>query len=544
MSRMKEWAAVLSIIVTCIAMVTATSDQKSPHIILVVIDDWGWGDVGFHHGARFSTPYIDELAYSSVILHNYYVQPLCTPARAALMTGRYPIHLGLQHYTVTGSRPFGLRLNETTMAEYLQRLGYSTHIVGKWHLGHFTKQHTPLYRGFDSFFGYYNGYQDYYDRLYEDLTLEDERPRVWGYDFRRNDNLDYSTYGHYTTDLLTDEALTIIKTHANTTPDKPLFLYLAHLGVHRGNTIYPLQAPDKYTSRFPYIQKESRKLVAGMVAAVDDSIGMVVKTLKDNNLYDDSVIVVTTDNGGAPDGFDWNDASNWPLRGGKNTLWEGGIRGTAFVHSTRLNVGNLPRYEMSLMHISDWLPTLYHAAGGAVEDLPKHLDGYDLWDTWTRGTPSRRTEILHNIDPISKTAALRVGDYKIITGREDLQYDGWYKPDELTEEILSQTKALNSPIFIDCGQKPVHAFENCKPIEKPCLFDISKDPCEFNNLADTYPDILKQLLSVLDKYIATAVEPMFPNNDPAADPIKHNGAWVSWVDPTCPLDVERYGQYF
>ncbi|XP_077994398.1 arylsulfatase B-like [Glandiceps talaboti] len=508
---------------------TCQKEKKPPHIVIIVVDDWGWGDVGFHHGSRFATPFIDELAYNGVILHNYYGQPLCTPARASLMTGRYPIHLGLQHFAITGAQPFGLRLNETIMPQYLHNLGYSTHALGKWHLGHFTKEHTPTHRGFDSFFGYYNGYHDYYDRLHQDTG-------TWGFDFRRNDELDYTTYGYYITELLTSEALTIIDQSANS--DKPMFMYLCHTAVIRGNTIHPLEAPDVYTNGYDFLESETRQQLAGMVAALDDSTSRVVQALKDNNMYDNSIIIVTTDNGGAIDGYDNNDASNWPLRGGKNSLWEGGIRGTAFIHSPLLNLKGQPRVMTGLMHLTDWVPTLYHAAGGDMTDLPDNLDGFDLWDTIANGVPSPRTEILHNIDPIFQVAALRVGDYKIVVGEVHGQNNSWYRPDELTQEDL------DSPLVIDCGQRPDDALQNCQPNIKPCLFDISKDPCEFNNLAESQPDILQRLLSVLDKYDATAVEPMFPDNDPAADPAKHHGAWDSWVDPSCPADVEKYGQYF
>uniref|UniRef100_A0ABM0N0W7 Arylsulfatase B-like n=1 Tax=Saccoglossus kowalevskii TaxID=10224 RepID=A0ABM0N0W7_SACKO len=318
----------------------------------------GWDDVSFHGSDQIPTPNIDELAYSGVLLHNYYVQPICTPTRAALMTGRHPIHLGLQHDVIYGAQPYGLRLNETTMAQHLKGLGlHNTYGgQGKWHLGFFTEEHTPTHRGFETTLGKY-----------------------WGYDMRRNGVLDYSTYGQYATDLFTMESLNIIANYANST--QPLFLYLAHLGVHAGNNIYPLQAPETYTKRFPHIQSEKRKLLAGMVAAVDDSIGYVMQALKANNMYNNSVIIVTTDNGGPVNGYDGNDASNWPLRGCKHTLWEGGVRGNGFIHSPLLQAPG--RVSTELMHVCDWLPTLYHVAGGDIKNLT-NLDGYNMWDTLSR----------------------------------------------------------------------------------------------------------------------------------------------------------------
>ncbi|XP_077994400.1 arylsulfatase I-like [Glandiceps talaboti] len=501
--------------------------KQPPHIIFILVDDWGWGDVGMH-GAPFATPNIDELAYNGVIMNNYYVQQLCSPSRAALMTGRYPIHTGLQHFLIFASQPLGLGLNETIMPQYLQRLGYSSHIVGKWHLGFFTEDHTPHRRGFDSHFGYYTAHIDYYDRLLN------EEP-YWGYDLRRNGILDYSTYGHYGTELFTNEAIHIINDHA--TSSKPLFLYLGHQGVHAGNKFYPLQVPGRYLNKFEHMETRTRKLVAGMVSAVDDSIGLIVQTLKDNGMYDNSIIVVSTDNGGPTKGHEGHDASNWPLRGEKNTLWEGGIRGIAFIHSPLLE--KRARVMNGLMHLTDWVPTLYHAAGGKMTDLPDNLDGFDMWDSLSRGTPSPRTELLHNIDPIFNTAALRVGNYKIVIGEEaGGDYDGWKNPDNLTtEKILNRINSTSTrALLIDCGPRPDNVLDSCTPTEAPCLFDISVDPCEYVNLADTHPEILQDLIVVLAKYNKTAVEPRYPPKDPTANPANHNGAWVPWINLSPDVD--------
>ncbi|XP_077994401.1 arylsulfatase I-like [Glandiceps talaboti] len=514
---------------------TSTNKQtQPPHVILIVIDDWGWDDVSFHGSDQIPTPNIDQLAHSGVILNNYYVQPLCSPTRAALMTGRYPIHLGLQHEVIWSSQAAGLRLNETIMPQYLQRLGYTTHMVGKWHLGFFTEEHTPTRRGFESHFGFYTGHQDFYDRLAEEGKL-------WGYDLRRNGKLDYNTYGQYGTEMYTREVLNIINNHTNST--KPLFLYFAQVALHTANRYYPLQVPTTYTDRFPNIHTQRRKLLAGMIAAVDDSIGYLVQALKVNGMYNNSIIIVTTDNGGPVYPYDLNSASNWPLRGCKETLWEGGVRGNGFVHSPLLDKPG--RVTSEMMHVSDWLPTIYHAAGGDVGDLPSVIDGFDQWDTLSRGTPSPRTEILLNIDPMSNTSALRVGNYKIVIGEcVQGQFDGWYKPDGFKQDNHIESRKKKSSLIVNCGPKPENASENCKPAEKPCLFDVKRDPCEYVNLADKYPDILHILLSRLQEYNSTAVPPMFPEFNPAAYPYKHNGAWTPWVNTSSEEDIRKYGKYF
>ncbi|CAG2103240.1 unnamed protein product, partial [Medioppia subpectinata] len=124
----------------------------------------GWGDVGLHGSNQIQTPNIDLLASNGIILNNYYVSPLCSPSRSALMTGYHPIHTGFQHSVIHNAQPWGLPLKFKILPQYLRPLGYETHIVGKWHLGFFKKDYLPTNRGFDSHFGFWSGHTDYYDR--------------------------------------------------------------------------------------------------------------------------------------------------------------------------------------------------------------------------------------------------------------------------------------------------------------------------------------------------------------------------------------------
>ncbi|XP_052803312.1 arylsulfatase B-like isoform X1 [Mya arenaria] len=427
---------------------------ERPNIIVIVADDLGWNDVSFHGSNQIPTPNIDKLAYEGIILNNYYVSPICTPTRGALMSGRHPIHTGLQHSVIFASQRYGLPLEEKIMPQWFQELGYRTHMVGKWHLGMFAEEYLPTFRGFESHYGYYQGCEDYYDHTYEaDLAY-------WGLDWRRNLDLLRNETNLYSTDLFTAEAVNIIRNH-NTS--EPLYLYLPHQAVHSGNTGGdPLQAPQHYVDRFPHINNYHRRLFAGMVAALDDSVGAVVKTLKDQGMYDNTVIMFTTDNGGPANGFDANAANNFPLRGMKVTQWEGGVRGTGFISSPLLNQSGYVSNHM--LHVCDWLPTLYTAAGGDASVM-KNLDGQSEWDSLTNNKAGKRQEILHNIDPSGKgQMGLRVGDYKIVVGDIGMALSDWYPPwaKPSDSEMLH---ANNSAAFKMFGGKN-GITENESPIEK------------------------------------------------------------------------------
>ncbi|KAF4519333.1 hypothetical protein B566_EDAN008255 [Ephemera danica] len=215
----------------------SSSQQQQPNIIIIVGDDVGWNDVAFHGSNQVPTPNIDALAYSGVILNNYYVMQMCTPSRSALMTGRHPIHTGMQHFVIFATEPWGLDLNEKLLPEYLKEQGYATHIVGKWHLGFFHEAYAPTFRGFDSHFGYWTSAMDYYTHSDNDQG-----------------------FGEYATRMFTTEAERLISTHDTS---RPLFLYLPHLAVHAANAGEPAQAPQETIDLFPDIADPVRRIFAG-----------------------------------------------------------------------------------------------------------------------------------------------------------------------------------------------------------------------------------------------------------------------------------------
>ena len=478
--------------------------NSKPNIVFIFADDYGFHDVGYH-GSEIKTPVLDQLAKEGVILEKYYVQALCTPTRSTMLTGRYQIHTGLQHGIIFPSQPNCIPLDETIIAEKLRESGYKTHLIGKWHNGFYKKECTPTYRGFDSFFGYLTGGENYYTHVSsEDISARLPYRLFRGYDLRRNESLSTKERGEYSTFMFTKEAQKVIMDHDSSSP---MFLYLAFQAVH-----WPLQVPQQYVQQYEgMIKDKSRRIYAGMVSAMDEAIGNVTKTLKEKGIWNDTVLIFSTDNGGeVPYG-----ASNWPLRGSKGTLWEGGIRAVGFVNSPLLAMSGRVSHEM--IHVSDWFPTLVELAGGNLNGT-KPLDGFNVWETINSAKPSPRTEILHNIDPVktpwihSSTtykwcpqAALRVGDWKLLTGCPG---PSRYIPDSSLSLNLSEEKTDTKKLF---------------------LFNIAEDPLEHYELSSQYPEKVKELLARLEEYNNTAVPVRYPDRVSAADPKLHSGAWSPWV---------------
>lgn len=506
---------------------------------MIVADDLGWGDVSFHGSSQARTPDIDDLASNGIVLNNYYVSPICTPSRGALLSGRHPIHTGLQHSVIQGEEPYGLPLKYEILPQYLKRLGYSTHAIGKWHIGHYSKQHMPTSRGFDSFFGYLIGQEDYYDHV----SLQG---KYWGMDLRRNlDGVAEKYFGEYSTTMYTREALDVIS-HHNESTSGPLFMYLCYQAVHVGNAWSRYQVPEEVARKFDNIADEKRRKMVAMGNALNDAVAEVIIHLKETDLLENSIIVFTTDNGGEyfPNGGAIY-GSNWPLRGAKWTLWEGGIKANGLIWSPLLN-HSAYTYN-GLMHITDWVPTLFAAAGGDVNSLPSNLYGKNLWPNLMGGTRENflRKEVLHNIDDEQNVFAIRYGDFKLKSGTVfDGASDGWYlppgeKPGAVTVGTVSQVSKVlmhtkkgfrknpDFPIIIKCGEmkSPCNILQ-----DKVCLFNITNDPCEYNNLAKELPEVVNQIMQAVDYNNKTAVKPGNVPADPKSNPALNGYYWGPWID--------------
>ncbi|XP_078052451.1 arylsulfatase I isoform X2 [Augochlora pura] len=517
------------------------SQNEKPHIIIILADDMGWNDVSFHGSDQIPTPNIDALAYNGIILNSHYVPALCTPSRTALMTGKNPIHLGMQHSVIFPAEPRGLPLNEKLMPQYLKEAGYRTHAVGKWHLGFYKKEYTPTFRGFDTHFGYWNGLQDYFTHIAQETTVK------------------------------------LIKEHD---VNQPMFLYLAHLAPHKGNQNQLLRAPDEEISKFAYIVDPERRVQAAVVSKLDQSVGEVMDALRTRGMLENSIVLFMSDNGAPTEGFLSNQGSNYPLRGMKDSPWEGGTRGVAAIWSPLIKTPR--RVSNQMMFMSDWFPTLLSAAGVNLGHF-SHIDGFNLWPALVSNGKSPRSEIVININDVDKYAAIRRGDFKYVigqtqtggkwvgaTGNSSEGVSPEYIPDKILhsktgiaisgvvnarqaielrerrkrnaseatlkanfrEKILTGDKILElrRKAQIKCTTRNEEKIV-CDPLKAPCLFNIAKDPCEMVNLAEKRPLIMAILEKVIIKHRFTVVPPMNLDGDPKANPALWNNTWTSWDEP-------------
>jgi arylsulfatase A-like enzyme len=437
----------LAFLVASAIFVQPRAQQGRPNIVFIVADDLGYADVGFTGGTEIRTPSLDALAAAGARLDQFYAQPVCSPTRAALMTGRYPMRHGLQVGVVRPWAQYGLPLDERTLPQALKDAGYVTALAGKWHLGHFDRAYLPTARGFDRQYGHYNGAIDYFTHV-----------RDGGFDWHRNDRV--SRDEGYSTHLIAQEAVRFIREVGGRTP---FFLDVSFNAVHA-----PLQVPDRYKETYAHL-KEPRRTYAGMVAAMDEAVGQIAAALDEKGLRENTLIVFSSDNGGPQPG---TVTDNGRLRAGKATLYEGGVRVAAFASWTgRIRPGTVVGQPL---HMVDWYPTLLTLAGVRLaQTLP--LDGRDAWPTIALGKPFPRGEILINASP--GAGAIRVGDWKLVL-------NGGYNE---VPDIERGGKRAGNPT-----------------VE---LFNLADDPYEQKNVADANPERLKVLRARYDALASQAVAP-------------------------------------
>ena len=437
-------------------LLAAAAPTPRPNVIYFLADDLGWTDVGWH-GGDIATPHLDSLAAGGARLEQFYVLPVCSPTRAAFLTGRYPIRHGLQIGVVRPWAQYGLPLGETTLAQALGAAGYATAIAGKWHLGHFQPEYLPTRRGFQSQYGHYNGALDYYTHQ-----------REGGHDWHRNDQ--ESRDAGYTTALVGDEAVRVVEA---ADPARPFFLYVPFNAPHT-----PLQAPEEYLRRYAHVADPKRRTHAAMVTCLDDQVGRVVAALARRGLTERTLIAFSSDNGGPIT----LGATNGPLRAQKGTVYEGGVRVPAF--ATWPGVIAAGTVVQAPLHIVDWYPTLLRLAGVTTAPaLP--LDGRDAWPTITKGAPSPHEAILLNAYP--RGGAVRMGDWKLVR-------NGAIGANDLPDSPGKTGKKKG-------GKAPGPAADTLE------LFNLAADPGERENLAARHPEIVRRLADRLEAFAREALPP-------------------------------------
>ncbi len=439
-----------------------TGATTQPNIVLIIADDLGYADISAYGGKRVATPNIDRIARTGVAFTDAYsAAPVCAPARAGLMTGRYPPRFGFEFNYIREQAPYplmGLDTNEILLAQELKGAGYSTGLVGKWHQGD-EEQFYPMNRGFDEFVGFLPGATSYIDPTvpgvhsvkppgaFMAMERDEDGQIIEGKDRKviRNEKT-------YLTEYLGERSVDFIKRH--TPDDKPYFLHLAFNAPHD-----PLQVTQKYYDRFPQIKDETLRIYAGMIAALDDQVGAVLDAIDASGEGDNTIIYFVSDNGCA--GYIEGLCACEPLRGGKLTHYEGGMRVPFLMRwPSKVRAGQVSHEIVSTM---DVFTSSLVAAGGKLR-TDRVYDGVDLLPFLTGQDKGRPHEaLMWRRQPM---ASVRAGDWKL-----------WKSTD---------------------GKFTL-------------LFNLAKDPNETTNLADKEPAKLKELEAMYEEWAKSLMDPKWPS---------------------------------
>lgn len=435
---------------------SAFAADPKPNVLYILADDLGYADVGFNGAKEIKTPNLDKLAAGGAILTSFYVQPVCSPTRSSLLTGRYVAHTGV-YQVVRPNAQWGLPLNERMLPQALREAGYETALTGKWHLGEFQPGYLPTKRGFDHQYGLWFGAADHFTHM-----------RDGQYDWHRDDQP--AKEEGYSTELIAAEACKLI---AEKKADKPLFLYLPFQAVHA-----PHQVPERYMEPYTALKGE-RKKYAGMVAAMDEVVGKVIEALEAKGIRDNTLIIFSSDNGGPAPG---RVTDNTPLRAGKATIFEGGVRVCAFVNWPGKIEAGIKINEP--LHVVDWYPTLLKLCGASTEQkLP--VDGLDIWPVLTQKAKSPHDALLlSGMKP--EVHALRMGDWKLLVNASAVGVED--------EDGVAKTPAEKRA-------------ERQKMDGSMLLFNLADDIGEKKNLAAEKPELVKTMREKLDALMKDAVPP-------------------------------------
>lgn len=489
-----------------------------------------------------------NLSRDGIELDRHYAYMYCSPTRSSLLAGRLPHHVNQVNQGIDFKNG-GIHAGMVTIPRKLKDAGYATHAVGKWHAGMATKAHTPHGRGFDTHLGYFSGAEDHFtQRECWDVMCSqpnDGSPNGRNFtmtDLWLKDKPAYGMNGTYGDDMYTDFVLKQIAAHSVTTP---MFYYVALQNNHE-----PLQAPEEYLAMFPDDWHEDRRGYAAMAAHWDHSLGRIVDALREKDMWKDTLLVMSSDNGGpvypsaSPGYSHCGGANNWPLLGGKTSNTEGGVRVAAFVAGGFVPAAARGRKVDGYVHVADWLGTFCGLAGVDARDaaavargLPD-VDSIDVWPLLTGAVASVRNEVplaidgggppdIANILPFlpdpKPVSALIVGEYKLVSGR----YMAAFRQEP---QWPNKDTCCNMACFLQPG-----TWLRCGTPEKPqCLFNIRRDPEEVYNLIHEEPEAAARLTARLQELRKDVFDPHSADvQDPAAREFWQSeyGGWKGpWLD--------------
>ncbi len=458
---------------------------SKPNFVLIMADDMGYGDFGVFSEGRVRTPYLDSLIEESVCLsQNYTGSPVCSPSRAAMLTGRYPIRTG----AVTPQEVLGydrIALRETTLGDIFKANGYATGLIGKWHNGALDARYHPNARGFDEFAGFRGGWADY-----------------WGYTLDRNGALERSD-GTYLTDLLTREAVSFIERHRS----EPFFLFVPYNAPHT-----PLHAPQDVVQRYMEAGfSVDVSIVYAMIEIMDRGVEQISEALRVNGLSENTVLMFTCDNGPAfgvrwdhvpPGGTGDTTRFNCGLNGAKGSVLEGGVRVPMIMRWPDGLDGGIENHQM--VHFVDWLPTFMDIANASIPDGARPMDGQSALPQ-LRGeepeTERRRFWHFTGYSPIGMSnAAMRDGDWKLVRPAIDLSMASSEDQELADRYVLMDIAYKYEP------ERVPHIFDWPEPERiipdpsQPELYNLAEDPLELHNLADEDPSRASRMTDELDAW--------------------------------------------
>ena len=452
---------------------TVSKTPEKPNILVILCDDLGYSDLGFNGSKDIPTPNLDALANSGTIFTSAYVaHPFCGPSRAALMTGLYPHKIGAQFNLPPNSGETikkGISLEETFISKVLDNEGYHTGLIGKWHLGSNPEFH-PNVRGFDDFYGFLGGGHNYFPEQYRKAYAQQEangRKLIWDYLHPLEHNGEQVKETEYLTDAFSREGVRFIEEASKT--ENPFFLYMSYNAPHT-----PLEAKEEDLKLFSHIKDKKRKTYAAMVYAVDRGVKRIVDKLKESGQYENTLIVFFSDNGGKTKAG----ATNYPLKEGKGSVYEGGFRVPMFFHwANVVSAGKKYDYNVSAL---DLYPTFARLADAKIPE-GKRLDGKNIWDNFLQNQDNHKDDNIY---------------------------------------VLRHRNGFSDVGVRNNEWKAVKAYQ-----QKWKLFNVDNDLGETNDLSAKFPNILKNLVTEAATWSESHIQPQFWHDEKTG---------IDWKDDKMP----------